>query len=146
MLKHALISAPEGLPSKFNDLETVDYGTNVPEAEFISYISGFDKTKGCPHCNTDQFMAWFNLLSIKSFGIWAQSLQEVVPPRQKLYIEHLHTLVLARSIIKEEIPRLLTDIKSHNTPFGPSISLGKGMPSDQWSFYTPRPPFCQQDN
>lgn len=32
MLKHALISALEGLPSKFDDLETVDYGTNVPEA------------------------------------------------------------------------------------------------------------------
>lgn len=92
-------------------------------------------------------MAWFNLPSIKSFGIWAQNLQEVVPSRQKLYIEHLHTLGFGRSIIEEEgIPRLLTGTKSHNTPFGPSISLGKGMPSDQWSFYTPRPPFCQQDN
>lgn len=62
-------SAPEDLLSKFNGLETVNYGTNVKGAEFISYILEFDKTNGYPHCNTNQFMICFHLPSIKSLGI-----------------------------------------------------------------------------
>lgn len=130
MLKHALFSAPEGLLSKFNDLETVDYGTNVPEPEFISWISEFDKTDSYPRCDPDQFMAWFYLQSVKSLGLWTQSLQGVVPTSQRLHLDQLHTLVLARSTIKEgETPGLLTQTPNLRTlHLGLAYYWGKECP------------------
>lgn len=130
MLKHALFSAPEGLLSKFNDLETVDYGTNVPEGEYISHFSQIDKTDGYPSCHPNQFMAWFRLPSVKSLGLWTQSLQEVVPAPQPLHLDRLHILVLTRSTIKEEeIPGLLSQTPNLRTlHLGLAYLWGKSCP------------------
>lgn len=70
MLKHAILSAPEGLLSNFNDLEMVDNGANVSEGDYISHLSQIDKTDGYPSCDPNQFMVWFHFPPVKPLGLW----------------------------------------------------------------------------
>ena len=112
MLKHALLSAPEGLLSTFNSLTTVDYGSDVPMSE--SWHLGTDDPyymDGYPVCDPNQFMAWFRLPSIRSLSIWLRSSQDIITSQQQANLRHVHTLIIARSTIQEEeVPSLLSQM------------------------------------
>lgn len=112
MLKHALLSAPEGSLSNFNSLTTVDYGSNVPMSENRHLgLYGPYYIDGYPLCDPNQFMAWFHLPSIRSLSIWLQRSQDVITSQQQANLRHVHTLIIARSTIQEEeVPCLLSQM------------------------------------
>ena len=112
MLKHSLLSAPEGLLSTFNSLTTVDYGSNVPMSENWNLgLDDPDYMDGYPLCDPNQFMAWFHLPSIRSLSIWLRSCQDVITSQQQANLRNLHTLIIARSTIQEEeVPCLLSQM------------------------------------
>lgn len=117
MLRHALFHAPNGTMSKFTNLTTVDYGSNVPlSEEEIPLVESFPE--GYPSCEPDQFMAWFHLPFVESISIWLRSFRDAITSQEQL--KRVHTLVLARSTLTyEEVRNLL-----QHTPSLKSLHLG----------------------
>lgn len=117
MLKHALLTAPEGLLSKFESLATVDYGSNVPSSE--EYDPEFTRSdvEGYPPCEPGQFMAWFHLPSIQSLSIWLRTFQGAMTPCYPMgNFNNIRTLVLARATIQaEDVADLLLQMHALKT-------------------------------
>lgn len=97
MMRHALFSAPEGVLARFEKLEVVDYGSNVPPLE----AEDFESLGDFPACDPEQFMAWFYLPSLKVLEIWLRDLDGMNITRDQQEkpwnLENVHTLGLVRA-------------------------------------------------
>ncbi|KAI9043860.1 F-box protein [Aspergillus affinis] len=99
MLKHALLH-PNGVFSTFDQLETVEYGANVPLAE-TERPDDDEVPDGYPPYNPNQFMGWFCLPSLCYLNIWLRDLKGLEEAKPDLDLSNLETLVIARSTATE---------------------------------------------
>ena len=150
MMRHALLSAPENILSRFSQLSVVEYGLNVPGSRKYNetrwnFIDAF------PICNPDQFAGWFYLPSLKSLEIWIQSFEgvsdELSKPAESSKLAHLaqlERLVLTESSVDEDdVRKLLSHLSSLK-----SLDLGLVYPSQDkeldYNCCSPQPPLKQQ--
>lgn len=112
IMKHATFS-PNNTLSTFDSLQAVDYGGNVPLAKMISFDTGDPMPDSYPASyNHNQFICWFHHPSIRHLENWLWDIAEL-KKRPELDLNHLQTLILARSTIPEQdVPFLLTRTKS----------------------------------
>lgn len=112
MVKHATLS-PNNTLSTFDSRQVVDYGGNVPLAKMISFDTGGPMPDSYPASyNHNQFICWFHHPSIRHLEIWLRDIAEL-KERPELDLNHLQTLILAQSTIREEdVPFLPTPTKS----------------------------------
>ncbi|KAJ5651643.1 hypothetical protein N7507_009069 [Penicillium longicatenatum] len=147
MMRHALLSAPKNLISRFAELSIVEYGMNVPQSRVFHEL-GAPFIDAFPPCDSEQFAGWFYLPFLRSLEIWLQSLNGVKnellsKPAGSSKVRHLarlKRLVLAESPIEEcEVRDLLFHLHSLK-----SLHLGLVYPSQDrelgWSEASARPP------
>ncbi|KAJ5770676.1 uncharacterized protein N7511_002727 [Penicillium nucicola] len=146
MVRHALLSAPEGSLSRFAELSIVEYGMNVPQSREFHEL-GAKFIDAFPPCDSEQFAGWFYLPALKSLEIWLQSLEGVKDELSKpagssklKSLPQLQRLVLAECPIEEgEARDLLLHLSSLK-----SLHLGLVYPSQDrelgWSEASARPP------
>lgn len=105
MVKHALLASNNILP-RFEALQMVDYGGNVPLPELCGHLPEELETEGFPSVyNKEQFVGWFYLPALQHLAIWLREIIELKQARQpesKCNLGILRTLVLARSTITEK--------------------------------------------
>ncbi|CAI7581222.1 unnamed protein product [Penicillium glandicola] len=150
MMRHALLSAPENILSRFSELSVVEYGLNVPGSRILNETI-WDFTDPFPICNLAQFAGWFYLPSLKSLEIWLQSLEGVgnelskpVGSSKLVHLAQLERLVLTESPVGEdEIRNLLSHLSSLK-----SVHLGLVYPSQDkkldYNCCSPQPPLKEQ--
>lgn len=119
MVKHALLgSLPDNIMSRFEALQLVDYGGNVPlPGGWDPELGVLEETEGYPSFyNKEQFIGWFCLPALQHLAIWLRETTELQQTRQTEFncnLGNLRTLVLARSTITEEdVLFLLSQAKS----------------------------------
>ncbi|KAI9034761.1 uncharacterized protein KD926_005698 [Aspergillus affinis] len=99
MLKQALLH-PNGVFSTFDQLETVEYGANVPIAEDYQPLED-EVPDGYPPYNSRQFMAWFCLPALRHMNIWLRDIEGLQETKPDLDLSNLETLIVARSTATE---------------------------------------------
>lgn len=115
MLGHVLFTAPEGVLSTFNSIETVHYGGNARIQEEIRAIGDLRYADGYPDWHSQQFMLWFYLPSLRSLRIQIRSIDGIIgvgdarSSVRQSSLQQLHTLILPRTIVNEmEFPSLIS--------------------------------------
>ncbi|BCR82896.1 F-box protein [Aspergillus chevalieri] len=103
MVRHALLGSNNILP-RFEALELVDYGGNVPLPEPYGHLpEELEETEGFPSVyNKEQFTGWFYLPALQHLAIWLREITGLKEAKFKCNLGNLRTLVLARSTITEE--------------------------------------------
>ncbi|KAH2367883.1 hypothetical protein V6Z93_001545 [Aspergillus fumigatus] len=97
-LQIALRSSFEGI-SRFNRLEKLKYGGDVPQAEKLD-DEAEEAVAAIPVLeNTDQFAPWFALPKLKHVEMWLRSTFELDKYKDQLAGRELESLVLARSSV-----------------------------------------------
>ncbi|RHZ57476.1 F-box protein [Aspergillus thermomutatus] len=95
-LEHALRSSFDGI-SKFNRLEILKYGGDVPQAEKLD-DEAEEAVAVLPLLgNKDQFAPWFALPKLKHVEMWLRSASGFDAYKDRLAAGELESLVLARS-------------------------------------------------
>lgn len=100
MLKQALLH-PNGVFSTFDQLETVEYGANVPIAE-TEQPDNDEVPDGYPPYNPHQFMAWFCLPALRHLNIWLRDIEGLQESKPDLNLSNLESLIMARSTATEQ--------------------------------------------
>ncbi|KAJ5473836.1 hypothetical protein N7475_003402 [Penicillium sp. IBT 31633x] len=118
MLLHSLFGdMPPRVLTRFEKLEMVDYGSNLPimESNENLHVGRYDH----------QFLPWFRLPSLRVFEIWPLSLVGICVfpeplPRPPLHLSNIRSLVLARTLIlPQDLAQLLLQ-----APFLESLHVG----------------------
>jgi hypothetical protein len=95
-LQHALRSSFEGI-SKFNKLEVLKYGGDVPQAKTLD-DEAEEAVASIPMLgNKFQFAPWFALPKLKHVEMWLRSASRLKEDNYRMEAGELESLVLARS-------------------------------------------------